>query len=499
MIPFKTILSINRKTNQPIYIQLTNQFIKLIKQKTLPSETRLPGSRVLAEQLGVHRKTIVACYEDLTIQGWTISIPQKGTYVNGNIPELKQTKLSDTTEKNKKTTAGFRFKKEVILTRNFPDQTNDQHIYINDGISDPRLTPIKEIATLYRSICGKRGALDQISYGTTYGNFELRETLVGYLNETRGLNISTKNIMITRGSQMGMFLAAQLLFEKDECIIIGDTNYSSSDTTFEFSGAKTLRIPVDKHGLVTDKIEALCKKHNVKALYTTSHHHHPTTVTLSAERRMHLLNLSKTYNFAIIEDDYDYDFHYENAPILPLASHDIHSNVIYVGSICKTVAPVYRVGYLIASEDFVDECAKLRRFIDRQGDALLEATFAKFIKQGALDRHIKKTIRTYKARKEYFCALLKRELAAYLTFEIPTGGMALWVQLCKKNSWEDVSAIAKTQNVIFSELKRYDPQNTGHNSIRIGFAAYDFAEMDELVSRLKTTFTILENTKTLSK
>ena len=495
MIPYKTILKINRKSTQAIYIQLTNQFIDLIKKRTLPPETKLPGSRSLAELLGVHRKTIIACYEDLSLQGWTLSLPQKGTYVNGKIPELKQTKLGTNNENQKKLATGFPFKKKRILNRNFPDSLDEKNSYINDGISDPRLTPTKEIATLYRNICGKMDAINHLSYGTTYGNLELRKTLVNYLNETRGLNISVENLIITRGSQMGMFLAAQLLFEENDCIIIGETNYSSSDTTFEFSGAKTLRISVDQHGLVTDEIEALCKKHKVKAIYTTSHHHHPTTVTLSAQRRIHLLNLSKVYNFAIIEDDYDYDFHYEHAPILPLASHDTDGNVIYVGSICKSVAPVYRIGYLIASKDFVDECAKLRRFVDRQGDALLEMTFAKFIKYGALDRHIKKALKIYKARKDFFCSLLQEELGNFISFDVPSGGMAIWAKLHPEYSWKEVAEVGKKNHLIISEWQRYDPQNTGHNAIRIGFAAFNENEIVKLIDRLKTTLTILADSK----
>jgi GntR family transcriptional regulator/MocR family aminotransferase len=403
MIPYKTIFKINRKSNQPIYIQLTNTFIELIKKGTLPPNTKLPGSRTLAELLVVHRKTVIACYDDLNLQGWTESIPKKGKFINANLPELNQQKLSVVQKKAQKQHSGFSFSKETILDRKFP--------HVNDGGSDSRLTPTEEISKIYRNLSGKKEISKHISYGTTYGNHTLRETLVNYLNETRGLNITVDNLMITRGSQMGMYLAAQLLFRNnEEYLIIGETNYSSSDTTFEYSGANILRIPVDEKGLDTSKIEELCKKHTIKAIYTTSHHHHPTTVTLSAERRIHLLNLSKKYKFAIIEDDYDYDFHYSHAPILPLASHDTDGTVIYVGSICKSVAPVYRVGYLVASKDFVDECAKLRRFIDRQGDAILELTFARFIKYGGLDRHIKKVLKIYKSRKEHFCSLLKNRV-----------------------------------------------------------------------------------------
>jgi GntR family transcriptional regulator/MocR family aminotransferase len=365
-------------------------------------------------------------------------------------------------------------------------------MYVNDGVSDGRLAPVNEIAVLYRKLSNKKSTINHLGYGTTYGNSALRETLVHYLNETRGLKITIDNIIITRGSQMGMFLASQLLISNNEYIIVGDTNYSSSDSTFEFAGAKLLRVKVDDNGLDTNAIEALCKKHNVKAIYTTSHHHHPTTVTLSAERRIHLLNLAKTYKFAIIEDDYDYDFHYNHAPILPLASHDKNGNVIYVGSVCKTVAPVYRIGYLIAPKDFVDECAKLRRFIDRQGDALLELAFSSFIKDGSLDRHINKVMKIYKARRDLFCKLLKEELNDYLSFEIPKGGMAIWATLNKKYSWETVTKIALQQKLVISEWQRYDMANKKHNAIRIGFAAYNEDEFYEFVKRFKKTMEVVD-------
>ena len=177
---------------------------------------------------------------------------------------------------------------------------------------------------------------------------------------------------------MGIYLSSKLVLKDNDYVIVGATNYSAADLTFKYAGATLLRVTVDSDGINTAEIEQLCKKHSIKAVYVTSHHHHPTTVTLSADRRIHLLNLAQTYHFALIEDDYDYDFHYNHAPILPLASHDTNGNVIYIGSVCKTVAPVFRVGYLIAPAAFVEEAANLRRFIDRQGDSLLELTLCPF-------------------------------------------------------------------------------------------------------------------------
>jgi GntR family transcriptional regulator/MocR family aminotransferase len=202
--------------------------------------------------------------------------------------------------------------------------------------------------------------------------------------------------------------------------------------------------------------------------------------------------LAKQYGFAIIEDDYDYDFNYNHAPILPLASHDVSGNVVYVGSICKTVAPVFRVGYLVASKDFVDECAKLRCFVDRQGDALLEVTFAKFIKEGGLDRHIRKMVKIYKARRDLLSKLLKEHLSKYISFEVPKGGMAIWVTLNKQYSWNQVTKIAKQEKLLFVDLKRYDMANMGHNGIRVGFARYSADEAHEFINRFKKTMQILE-------
>ncbi|MDY7393839.1 PLP-dependent aminotransferase family protein [Aureibaculum sp. 2210JD6-5] len=492
MFPYKTSIQFDRKCNQALYLQLSNQIIQLIKNQTLTANTKLPGSRTLAEQLNVHRKTIVACYDELLLQGWVESIPKKGTFVLSNLPVLQRQKLYDADGIGLKKTAGFSFYKNSVFPEK-PTKSRDDVIYLNDGISDGRLTPIDEIARTYRRICSKKKVFEHVSYGSTYGNDMLRAVLVDYLNATRGLHITKDNVLITRGSQMGIWLSSQLLLQNEDVIIVGDTNYTAADATFLMQGANLERVLVDKNGLVTDEIEKLCKRKPIKAVYVTSHHHHPTTVTLSAKRRIHLLNLAKQYNFAIIEDDYDYDFNYNHAPILPLASHDTNGNVIYIGSVCKSVAPVFRIGYLIASKEFVDEAAKLRGVVDRQGDALLELTFADFIKSGDLDRHIRKVIKIYKQRRNLFCKLLKEELGSVFQFEVPKGGMAVWIKLNSNHSWATIVEVARKYKLEIGAWQRYDNANLAHNCIRIGFATYNEDEIYELISRLKKTIDEIKN------
>ena len=486
MFPYKTTFSLNRKEGSPLYLQLANQFIELIKNHQLPPKTKLPSSRSLSELLNVHRKTVVACYEELLLQGWVESVPKKGTYIKASLPILEQQEFSDET-KSSSDRANFDFHKSDVLERK-SYETEEDWILIDDGVSDVRLTPIDDIARTYRRIAGRKNTLNSLAYGSTLGNAKLRKTLSEYLNSTRGLQCAEDSILITRGSQMGIFIAASLLVNEGDYVIVGETNYVAADVSFLEQKAQLLRVPVDKDGLDTDAIETLCKQHVIKAIYVTSHHHHPTTVTLSAERRIHLLNLAKEYNFAIVEDDYDYDFNYNHAPILPLASHDTNGNVVYVGSVCKTVAPVFRIGYLVAPKEFVEEAAKVRRYIDRQGDALLELTFADFIQSGDLDRHIKKVLKVYQSRRDLFCSLLEEELGDYFEFDIPKGGMAVWVKLKKSYSWEALSKETRKHKLEIGDWQRYDYQKTGHNAIRIGFASKNEAEIKQMIAVLRKSF-----------
>ncbi|MDE1206692.1 PLP-dependent aminotransferase family protein [Tenacibaculum larymnensis] len=487
MFPYKTSLKLNKSLKEPLYLQLANQFILLIREGKLSPGTKLVGSRTLADLLQVHRKTVVACYEELLLQGWVESIPKKGTFVNNSLPLVQKVALADTIKTTKNENSGFNFYQNNHLLEKKAEK-REEVLYINDGTSDTRLTPTEEIARIYRKIASKKSIYTFLDYNSTHGNIKLREVLAMYLNSSRGLKITKDNILITRGSQMGMWLSTQLLLKENDVIIVGETNYSSADITFQHQKAQIKRISVDENGIVVEQIERICKEQPIKAVYVTSHHHHPTTVTLSAERRIHLLNLAQKYNFAIIEDDYDYDFNYNHAPILPLASHDTSGNVIYIGSVCKTVAPVFRIGYLVASEDFVNEAAKLRGYIDRQGDALLELTFAEFIKSGDLDRHIRKLMRIYLQRRDLFCRLLKKELDGYFQFEVPKGGMAIWVQLNKQYSWNEVAKEARKYQLEIGEWQRYGLANKKHNAIRIGFASYNDNEIKLLIERLKQTF-----------
>jgi GntR family transcriptional regulator/MocR family aminotransferase len=225
---------------------------------------------------------------------------------------------------------------------------------------------------------------------------------------------------------MGIYLVALSTLRKGDKVVVSELNYQTVNLCFNQCGGELVYIPVDGQGLNTHELEKFLEKQAIRLLYITSHHHYPTTVSLSTERRIQLYNLAKKYQFLILEDDYDFDYHYQNTPTLPLASMDTESLVIYVGSFSKLLYPGIRLGFAVAPPILIEEMSKHRWIIDLQGDHLMERTIANLMLEGVMDRYLRKSKALYKKRKEHFCQLLREEFNVYLEFTEPEGGMAVW-------------------------------------------------------------------------
>ncbi|VTP91645.1 HTH-type transcriptional regulator norG [Sphingobacterium daejeonense] len=191
---------------------------------------------------------------------------------------------------------------------------------------------------------------------------------------------------------------------------------------------------------------------------------------------MQLLELSKRYSFVIIEDDYDYDFHYLSSPYLPLASADHAGNVIYIGSFSKILDPSLRVGFMVAPMNFIRQAVALRKLIDVAGDGYMQNAIAALINGGELKRHLKKAKKTYHQRMNFLDKLFKERLASYVSYTLPTGGMAIWVKLR-----EDLSVTELFRKKGLVHISRY---YEGQNAFRFGFASMDESELDHAVSVL---------------
>jgi DNA-binding transcriptional MocR family regulator len=483
MLPYKSLIQVNRNASVTLHIQVCNSFISLITNGTLQPADSLPGSRVLAELIGINRNTVKLAYEELISQGWAESVERKGVFVLAKLPVRPKATMPEAGKNNSRQGA-FTW---VNNFKNAPPDVNLQNtlLAIDDGFPDVRLAPVDVLMREYRSISRRFHGRNFLKYGSSKGSEHLRDAICNYLSNSRGLVVPTENIIITKGSQMGIYLAAQLLLTPNDTVAVGVSNYFSADDTFRHAGANLLRIPVDDNGMDIDHLEGVLKHQKIKAVYVIPHHHFPTTVTMSMERRLKLLNLAKEYRFAIIEDDYDFDFHYDNKPYLPLASIDHNHNVIYIGSISKTFAPALRIGFMTGPLPFIDAAASLRQLIDKQGDTLLEEAFAVLFDDGEMERHFRKSLKIYKQRRGLFCDILRSDFNGVIDFKVPEGGLGIWAKFDKRIDLMKMPEDALKKGLYISNGSFYRNESFFANAIRLGFASLKENEMVEALGILK--------------
>jgi GntR family transcriptional regulator/MocR family aminotransferase len=468
-----SLIRLSPSSAVPMYLQIANSLIVHIQSGVLKKGIRLPGTRQLADALHVHRKTVQSAYDELQAQGWIDVLPQRGSFIAEVLPEVVPAPFGRNEPGSvAPVVPDLPFNSTIVIP-----QTIRERIAFNDGLPDVRLAPREELARLYSTYI-RFGEPAVLQYGSVFGQARFREVFSRYLNETRGLKTGPENLLTTRGSQMGLYLAGLALLHPGDCVIVGELNYRAANMTLETLGARLQTVPVDDDGLDIDAVEALCRQMSVKALYVTSHHYHPTTVTLKPERRVRLIALANRYRFFVIEDDYDYDFHYANRPVLPLASAD--RNVIYLGSFTKRLAPAFRVGYVAGPEELIAEMAKHRRIIDRQGDSILELCLADMLENGALKRHASKALKIYRQRRDLACELLTHYLGDAIRFQVPEGGLAIWARFDPSVDLPLLSQKAAAKGVYLSNGAAYP----GLNACRMGFAALNEKELTEGVQLL---------------
>lgn len=487
MLPFKTIIQLDPNSRSPLYLQISNEMIKQIAAGIIPVGLKLPGGRKMAELLLVSRRTVILAYEELDAQGWIEIKPQRGTFISSKIPVIKKRTFSDIVSKNGKAKSCFPMNQKLDFLTHYspPDLSKIQYIF-DTGYPDVRLAPVKELGQNLSRVLNSKRHSKILNYAADFiGNLQLREELVKYLAETRGIKISLENLMITRGSLMAFSGIFQILLEMDDAVVMGDVSFKVAKDIAKISGGKILTVPVDENGMDVNSLEKICKKQSIRAVFVMPHHHHPTTVSLSAERRIKLLMLAEKYRFAIIEDDYDYDFHYARSPILPMASADQNGAVIYVGSLSKIVAPGLRLGFIVAPENFIREFSRLSRFMDCHGNPAMEKAIALLFKEGIIRRHLKKSLKIYRERRDLFCELLQSELGEFVKFKIPEGGLAVWVNFDEKIDLSELREQAMKKGVMISKTVFQNSKGKNLNAIRMGLASLNEEEMKNGIEILK--------------
>jgi GntR family transcriptional regulator/MocR family aminotransferase len=471
---------LNSGNGRAVYLQLAENILSLIRNGRLRSGQQLPPTRELAVYLKLNRVTVSKAYEDLQMQGWLESFVGKGTFVTAHLPEGKFRSSSKSITGSGLVQAGFPIRERSYLDKKII--TIDGTLHLDDGFPDVKLAPLKELYRSYRAQLSRGSLYLRFgAYSSPFGSSYYREALSRYLNETRGMKTTAANILSVNGTVMGLNLACSALISPGDNVVSGIPGWGRAEKNFIHAGAKHIGIPVDENGILVDALEKICRRKKIRLVYVTAHHHYPTTVSLKIDRRLKLLALAKQYGFIILEDDYDFDFHYAHKPLLPLAGTDEQGMVIYCGSFSKSFSPAFRMGYLVAAENVVEHLGRVRMLIDRQGDHILDNAMGDLLNDGTIQRYLRKTITVYRDRRDVFCNLLNEHLSDVVEYSVPEGGMSVWLKFAKKINLEKLSLSARTDGLFISNGSAFKYPAFDENALRLGFASSTPEELEKSV------------------
>jgi GntR family transcriptional regulator/MocR family aminotransferase len=458
----------------PTFLALAHAIQRDIVEGRLEAGARLPGTRALADRLGVHRSTVVAAFAELRGQGWVRTTEGSGTFVAP--APVRAAGLGRAGAAPDRPGFDLPPRPEPLVPdveRPLPTGTLD----LSSGVPDPRLLPAAELARAYRTVVRRHGA-EMVRYVPPHGDPRLHAEIASDLRERRGLRIAPEHVLVTRGSQMALWLAARVLLRPGDELAVEALGYVPAWEAFRAAGARLCPVPVDEAGLDVARVGT------PRALYVTPHHQFPSGVVLGAARRLRLLEHAAAHRIAVIEDDYDHEFHYEGRPLLPLASADRDGVVLYVGTLSKAFAPGIRIGYLVGPTEVVERAAALRRTIDRQGDPAVERAVALLLADGTIARHGRKLQRVLGRRRRLFLEALSQQLGPAMTVRPVPGGLALWARVHAPAVAFAEAAEAQGVRVAAGSLYAFPGTALGDHHVRLCFSFLDEAELVEAARRL---------------
>ncbi len=246
----------------------------------------------------------------------------------------------------------------------------------------------------------------RLDYGDPQGAIELREALAAYLGRVRGAVVDPRRLLVTGGTRLGLALVWSVLRARGASrVAIEDPGWGAQCDTALAAGLEPVPVAVDEHGLRVGQLAGL----GVDAVVLTPAHQCPTGAVLSPERRAALLDWARDRDTVVVEDDYDAEYRYDRDPVGALQGM-APEHVVYAGSVSKMLAPALRIGWLVLPPSLAAQAAEYKRRTDRAESLLTQLTLADLVARGDLDRHLRRTRRRYRARRDALVAAITAEL-----------------------------------------------------------------------------------------
>jgi len=479
-------IPLDRESETPLYQQIGNYLRNAILSGKLTADTRLPAYRQLADDLGVNRATIENAYAMLEADGLVFSRMGSGTYV------LPQPLISKTSKQNKDIDLplwqqNFQTKETAsnldLIDALLQEAGHLHPISFASGISDTRQFPADEFRKVLQTVM-RRDQIAALEYGERSGYAPLREGIVHIL-ASQGLQTNSESILITAGSQQAIFLVSQVLLKPNDIILVENPTYSVAIDLFRSLGFQIIGVPMDSQGMQVEKLEKLLQQHHPKLIYTIPNFHNPTGTCLSSPRRRELIVLAERYNVPILEDDFVGDLRYEGHAQPSLKALDSNGQVIYVGTFSKMLMPGLRVGFIVADGPVYDSLLNFKRVSDLATSTLIQRALDAYVTVGRYQTYLHRSNQIFRKRRDVMVEAIKKYLPSKVSFDIPTGGLFIWLRLPEKMYADELLPLACKEGVSFVPGNFFFIDNAdGREWLRLNFASQPVEDIEEGIKRL---------------
>ena len=339
------------------------------------------------------------------------------------------------------------------------------------GVPSKELFPLKELKDAFLEI----GEIpDAFQYGSTLGFEGLREELLKHLKESQGIHAKLEEIMITHGSQQGIDIIGRAFVNPGDMIVVEAPTYFVALNTFQVYEARFLQVELDEEGMKTEELESLLKKlkadgKKIKLLYTIPTFQNPSGVTISEERRKHLVELAEDFDFIIVEDNAYGELRYSGSPVKAIKHFDRSGRVINLGTFSKIFVPGFRLAWLIANEELMEKLEVGKLTTDVSSNTVGQYVTWAFMKKSLLKRHIQRLIEFYRPKRDAMLEALNEFMPENVSWTKPDGGMFIWLTIDGNVDTKEMLEEAVKRGVAYVPGKVFYAVKGGENQMRLNF------------------------------
>ena len=481
------LVTVDRASGTPLYRQLYEGYRDAIVTRLLRAGQRMPSTRTLAGDLGISRIPVLNAFEQLLAEGYFESRRGAGTFVAAVLPEEIAAPVGpQPSRKTRSRKASRTLSRRVThLMEEGPGPW-----LRNLGLFSVSQPPIDHfpLKIWSRLVARRSRALDAtlLHYSQPMGYPPFREAVAEYLRTSRAVDCEASQIMVVNGSQHALELTALALLDPGQSAWIENPGYFGAKKALRMAGVRLAPVPVDDAGLDVAAGIRACPR--AQAAYVTPSHQFPLGVTMSASRRLQLLDWAQATGSWIIEDDYDSEYRFGSQPISSLQGLDRDRRVIYIGTLTKILFPALRIGYIVIPEDLIEAFATIRKAMDFFSAPFHQAVLADFIREGHLGRHARRMRQLCEGRRIALVEAIRSELGEELRVLGDHAGMFLTATLPKGCEDRPIAEEAARGGLWATPLSECYIGRARRTGLVLGYGGFSAEEIRAGVRRLRGAF-----------